>query len=229
MGNCKPIPCFDTSQQVYRTIESCRMKNALDCVMETTCRLNFTLWSLRLSAPRLRVAITRFAFMLRRCTKVALLANEPVAAADLHSDRDAIDLSSSEVDSTTTDEHRFSDSFPTTARRSLHAIYIDSSFPLASREEQDFTHRRRRSCRKIAYKLIAESYSACAARRSNLRRVSDNDEMNLSKRKRFEISVSAEDSKLANNLWKYTECTRSPPILISSMDVLQAHFSLTKT
>lgn len=32
------------------------MKNALDCVTETTCgcRLNFTLWSLRLPAPRRR-------------------------------------------------------------------------------------------------------------------------------------------------------------------------------
>lgn len=103
--------------------------------METTCgcRLNFTLWSLRLSAPcrRLRVAITRFAFVLRRCTKVALLADELVATANLHLDQDAIDLSPSKVDN----ERRFSASFRTMAKRDrsimfynapMRAIYIDN-------------------------------------------------------------------------------------------------------
>lgn len=56
---------------------------------------------------------------------------------------------------------------------------------------------RRRSRRKIAYELIADSYSACAARRSNLREISDNDEMNLLKRERSAISALAQ--KIANS------------------------------
>lgn len=58
---------------------------------------------------------------------------------------------------------------------------------------QGFTHRRWCARKKIAYKLISESYSACATRRSNLRRVSDNDEMNLSKHENFELA-----QKIAN-------------------------------
>jgi len=54
-------------------INACHIKNALNCVIETSCgcRLNFTLWSLRLPIPRwrLRIAIMRFAFVLQRCIK----------------------------------------------------------------------------------------------------------------------------------------------------------------
>lgn len=122
--NCKPISCSDTSQQVYRTIESCRIKNVLDCVMEMTCgcRLNFTLWSLRLSAPCRRLRNYAICVCAATMHKVALLADEPVATVNLHLDQDAIGLSLSKVDN----ERRFSASFRTMAKRDRSITFYNA-------------------------------------------------------------------------------------------------------
>lgn len=93
--------------------------------------------------------------------------------------------------------------FPPRLRRRREEIAVGARHADSSSRGKAFTHRRECSRRKIAYKLIAESCFACAPRRWNLRRVSDNNEMNLSKRK--DIRVSTGDSNLR------TVCCREYP------------------
>lgn len=88
--------------------------------------------------------------------------------------------------------------FPLRLRRRREEIAVGARHADYSSRGKAFTYRRECSRRKIAYKFIAESCFACAPRRWNLRRVSDNNEMNLSKRE--DIRVSTGDSKLANSL-----------------------------
>lgn len=174
-----------------------------------------TLRSLCLPAPqrclRLRVAIMQFAFVSWRCTKTGLHA----AAANLHLDRDAIDRQAKSIRRQRTSRAGFPLRLRWRWRRDRCKRTICTwTLPfLLCLLGQGFTHRRRRSRRKIAYELIVESYSACATRRSNWRRVSGNDEMNLSKREHFEIFVLVQTIANLRTIW---ENIQSAPELLRS-------------
>lgn len=123
----------------------------------------------------------------------------PAASANLHLDRAAIGLSPGEIafggNGRVPVLHFISESGEERSPQDARGHSLSPFLP----RKQDLTHRRRRSPGgRIAYELIADSYSACATRRSNLRGVSGS-EMNLSKREGLrDIRVSAENSKLAD-------------------------------
>lgn len=151
VGN--PISCFDISQQLYHTIEFCRMKNALDCVMGTTCgcRLNFTLWSLRLPAPHRRLRL----YDLHLCRVDASRLRFPQTSLCYRG------KFTFRHDRSVTKQSRFDDNGRAPVfrfisddgkERSLQACNACRLFLFSCFSRQGLTHRRR-SRRKIAYEL----------------------------------------------------------------------------
>jgi len=150
VGN--PIPCFDISQQVYHNWilphEKCtRLRHGNDLWMSIKFHLVVTS-SFRPTSTSTRHDYTiciHAASMHRDC---ASRRRASATVVNLH--LDTIDLSPSKVDSTTTDVHQFSASFPTTAKRDRYKQCMQTlPFRLLL---EDLTHRRR-SRRKIAYEL----------------------------------------------------------------------------